>query len=896
MSLAISVLLVATVGILGVGVGVEAIPINHLSRGSRKILKSLPKVSWSLDFVPPPWMETVESDGNASMFIFEDVSKENYDSLFDGDERFDANREEEDPEAKLHMTDFPHEFQIFIEHVLNRPIDSKTPNRCMCKLILRKCVNCPGARILATVFTCVRNRGRLHWWSHQHIAPNIVPSNLRRDPKIVAKPRPELLQRPTSFAVVLPFGCEMKALDIFMDRFPRVNFDVRLFLTYYPSRGSAWMPADDFHKAVSLRTGLIDANVVVLEKAGEYSESSALASLLAAVDDGDIVIAVNLYTELRAAFFLNAQAFVAKQATVAYFPVVWQTYDPVHIRTGRSFLEETRLHDNQMPTFSSERGSWRTYGSDVFAMIGSDAKTFAAEDPSLFEKKIRAASTTDSVIRYVLDRKRHVVRLRDPHILIRWHPLRCSEDDGDTQSAAKTLLRSSCLYARAVSAGSKLELYLRLSGSEKQKPALAHNNETKYIDIVKSRVDSALDSLHSRSSWNAGSTELKDSLDSLLAVIRKYDVQRLDDATKSANDGFVVREKLSRTDAPAQSAKGVLLFPCSVASLTETVRRASFYESCGLDTVVVFSATACDRDPTCDRDAIASSGAIVESVDADEEPQRRFVFSILSWLSTRRSFLDAYDAVVLMSADTFLDPLRFDLWLDRVITSGIIYGGAQLKRNRPSDPESVDVYCDASRPIVFSTRRLLHRMQAKGWKICNDFLSDNAAWPTDVAIGRCVAENFDVGCDEHPHINRDHEIGSYLVSFVRDGLRLPQSIEASDANVDEYRSYIKNANEERRKLHLLGPSGLRSAVAFPHLGDPEKFWGVADEFSDVCTIPPKSDASSPKDRTEGESESDDDYVATQGDDFLTAAMQQLTGDSPRNAYESLVNTVSGGWA
>lgn len=719
--------------------------------------------------------------GSASVFYFDDIGThvEDMQSLW----------EEALVDHNQVMSKFNTELMKVLQMLFDKPSAPAPAAVRVCKSMLRKCRNCAGAWFAATVFTCVMNGGELHWNSHRHLTPLLIPPGYKQvDGKALVR---DVV--PAGFDIMLPFRCDHMLLRQFADRYPRVNYDTRLLVTTYPCAGNYYDGFDfnenGIHAELVRRTGLAPDNVLVFEGEGDFSYEEAMTLLLMHVRDNSIAVAVDLDSEIRAGFFMNAQAFV-RRGVSAYIPMVWSTYDPKNVEYARTFRYGDRLdhYYRQIAIFSDDGGMWRSFGASVHAISGADAKLFAT-DPS-FRAALAQARDTQSMQEYV-QKHRHVIRMREPDVIQQWHPRECNID-----SASTVIETTPCLGSKAVLSGSQLELFLRLHGrnTDEDRIRSAHTKKQASIKSIRENLDGLVDQLADPGA-NAELPSVKQNIESLIRLLRdqrqilphglKEDMGQGRGNAGRAKEAIDVIRDDGKEDSAGSAAphwgvqdmgsKSLLVFVSRVADLPETLARAAFYRSCGFSTLVVFSARECAaQDAAACHAGERYPGLMMTSIDAPETDPSIFHLAAFSWLGGQQGLLEAYNNVVLVNPNTVLNPVKIIDWLAMVTDTESIYSGLAERRTGERDE-----FCAGVVPMVLSTKKLLLPMGSRGWDVCRDLLMGElgkARGSYDQEIGHCVIKHLNVGCNEGMAILDRQQVEGRLYS----GDHIPKPAEFSN--------------------------------------------------------------------------------------------------------------------
>ena len=208
-----------------------------------------------------------------------------------------------------------------------------------------------------------------------------------------------------------------------------------------------------------------------------------------------------------------------------------------------------------------------------------------------FQGVVAQAEISSSMQEYVLKR-RHVVRMKDPHVIRRWNRPTCGDEDSD-QKTQPGRPSSACLGAKAARGGSKLELYLRLMGRDQDQITSAHEQKQEAINSIKGEIDSMLDVLHSQEAGpdlDLDTEPVREKLSTLIDMLHSQQQQLAGGRTSTMPSNLTARRNRENVAVVKTS---LLVLASPVKALTETIRRAAFYHDCGFSVMVRHALRGC---------------------------------------------------------------------------------------------------------------------------------------------------------------------------------------------------------------------------------------------------------------------------------------------------------------
>ena len=125
-----------------------------------------------------------------------------------------------------------------------------------------------------------------------------------------------------------------------------------------------------------------------------------------------VVVVVDVDMDVSHLFLINALSFV-ESGKSAYFPVVWSEYNP----ETTSLAEE--YHGSELPRFSKDKGTWRSYGFGMYAMAGKDTKIYSLDETFM------GWGGEDKAFFDLVVKQLNVIRMNEPGLVHVWHPKTC---------------------------------------------------------------------------------------------------------------------------------------------------------------------------------------------------------------------------------------------------------------------------------------------------------------------------------------------------------------------------------------------------------------------------------------------------------------------------------------
>ena len=201
-----------------------------------------------------------------------------------------------------------------------------------------------------------------------------------------------------------------KSIEIFRQSVEHgSDYNFRLLLTRYPqdNETNAW------HRDLQLASKV--NSIVFIHVKDPFSRAGAMNLLHkhACQKDYCVFTRLDVDMEVGPGYLRNALAYVAPKKSM-YFPIVWSEYRPSAVALVEAFR-------GPLPKYSEQKGLWRDFGYGMYALSGVDVLSYMMN-----ETKFQGWGGEDNdFYKRASSRGMVIVRLREHHLVHRWHPKIC---------------------------------------------------------------------------------------------------------------------------------------------------------------------------------------------------------------------------------------------------------------------------------------------------------------------------------------------------------------------------------------------------------------------------------------------------------------------------------------